>query len=104
VLNAPGNLVADVSGSSVTLTWSDNSAGEDGFYVERGVKVKGRIAFSRVGQVDADVTTFSEDVANGAYRYRVQAFRLDTGAVSGYSNVAQAEVGRKGGGGGKKNR
>jgi PKD repeat protein len=100
VLNAPGNLTASVAGSLVTLMWDDNNAAEDGFYVERGVKRKGKTTWTRVGTAAADVVEFSETVADGTHRYRVQAFR---GAeTSAYSNEVQVSVGSKGGGGGGK--
>lgn len=97
-VNAPSGLVASVSGSLVTLMWTDNSDSEQGFYVERGVKKKGKIAFARVGTLGANVTTFSETLADGTYRYRVQAFNGTK--VSGYSSEVQASVGSKKGGGG----
>ncbi|MHC4914793.1 MAG: PKD domain-containing protein [Planctomycetota bacterium] len=100
-INAPSGLAASVSGSTVTLIWTDNSGNETGFHVERGVKRKGRVTWTRAATVGANVTGFSETVANGTYRYRVQAFNSTTGQTSDYSNEVQAQVGSKGGGGGK---
>jgi hypothetical protein len=88
-------LTASVSGSTVTLRWTDNAGCEDGFYIERGVKVKNTTTWTRVGTVGADVTTFAQTVANGTYKYRVQAFS-NTKGTTGYSNEVQVTVGSKG--------
>ena len=99
VINAPTNLTAGASGSTVTLNWIDHSGNENGFQVDRGVKKKGKITWTtNVGSVGVNVTTFSETVANGTHLYRVRAF--NAGAVSAYSNTAQIKVGSGGGGGG----
>lgn len=101
-INAPTGLSATVSGATVTLRWIDNSNNEEGFYLERGRRRKGRISYSRVGQVAQNVTTYSEDVSNGTYYYRVQAYNLTTGRVSGYSNELKVDVGKGGKGSRKK--
>ncbi len=102
-LNAPSNLGFIVSGMAVTLIWTDNSSNEEGFYVERGSKIKGKVQFVRLGEVGPDATSYSEDVSeDGTYRYRVQAFNLTTGQVSNYSNEVQVKVGGGPGGGGGK--
>jgi PKD repeat protein len=95
---APTNLQATVDLQQVTLTWTDNSDNEEGFYIERGQKVRGKIAWTVVGQVGADVTSWYETVEDGSYVYRVRGFSDTLGKVSDYSNEAQAEVGSKGGG------
>ena len=83
-------------GNTITLTWADNSNNETGFYIERGIRFKGSVTYSRVGTVDANVTTFSETLANGTYYYQVQAFSSLTGRVSAYSSSVQIKVGTKG--------
>lgn len=85
---APNGLVATVSGTNVTLRWTDNSANETGSYVER--KSKGG-QFARIATVGANVTTFAETRTRGTYDYRVQAYKV-TGVVSAYSNTASARV------------
>jgi len=91
-LNAPSGLSASAPRKgSVTLNWTDNSNNESGFYVERAPAATG--VFSRVGQVAANVRTFSQSgVASGTYLYRVQAFSTSTGRVSAYSNQASVKI------------
>jgi PKD repeat protein len=86
---APSNLTATVSGSNVTLRWTDNSTNETAFYVERAPRGG---AFTRVATVGANVVTFVNSVSRGQYVYRVQAFNSATGATSSYSNQATAKV------------
>ena len=56
-----------------TLTWSDNSANEDGFRIERGRKGIG--IFAEIATTVKDVTTYV-DITSGrqSYCYRVRAF------------------------------
>src|SRR5262249_8427288 len=54
VINAPSNLTASASAGTVTLRWTDNSANEDGFYVER--TPNGSANFVRIAQVPANTT------------------------------------------------
>ena len=84
---APSGLTATVSGSTVTLRWTDNSANETGFYLER--KSKGG-QFTRIATLGANATAFGETRSKGQYDYRVQSFRGSI--VSAYSNTASARV------------
>ena len=88
VLNAPTNLTGTAGRGSAKLTWSDNSTNETGFYVERAVS--GSNSFARIGNVGADVKTFTDTVARGNYAYRVQAF--NSNGVSAYSNTLTVRV------------
>ena len=89
-LNAPGKLTASVSHYTVTLHWSGQSNNETGFYIERAPIHTAK--FARVGQVGANVTSFSQTVAAGMSIYRVQAFNQATGQVSPYSYQIQVRV------------
>jgi hypothetical protein len=91
IINAPSGLTATASERWVRLRWTDNSNNEDGFYIERRVKVEGS-KFSRVGQVGTGVTTFVERVLPATYVYRVQAFNQNGANVSAYSNQAEVNV------------
>ncbi len=84
---APSGLTATVSGSTVTLRWTDNSANETGFSVER--KSKGG-QFTRIATLGVNATTFGETRSKGQYDYRVQSFKGSI--VSAYSNAATARV------------
>ncbi|HTM52168.1 MAG TPA: glycoside hydrolase family 44 protein [Bryobacteraceae bacterium] len=89
-INAPSNLTASASRGMVTLKWTDHSANEDGFYIERAPN--GSSSFTRIGQVGANVLTATDQPARGTYQYRVQAFNTASGTVSAYSNQAQVRV------------
>jgi hypothetical protein len=89
-LGAPADLAAAVAGRTVTLRWTDRATGEAGVHVERRSSSKGG-TWSRVGSVGPDVTTFTETVGRGTYRYRVQSFDA-TGRTSPYSNEVEVRV------------
>lgn len=71
----PSGLVAQsVSSTQTVLTWSDRSADETGFRVERKLNAAG--PFLNIGSVAANVTTFTDPgpLRNGSiYYYRVVA-------------------------------
>jgi hypothetical protein len=85
---APTGLTGSGSRGRASLSWIDNSTNETGFYIERAPS--GTTNYSRVGQVAANVRTFSQNVARGTYLYRVQAF--NSTATSAYSNVVSVRV------------
>lgn len=64
-------LVINSSGK-VVVTWSDNSATESGFVIERKSGTYG--SWTKVGQVSKDITTFTESsvLACTTYCYRVR--------------------------------
>jgi PKD repeat protein len=86
---APANLSASASGKTVTVRWTDKSSNETGFYVERAAKAK-TLVFTRVGQVGANVTAFTQTVTANTWVYRAQAFGAN--GVSAYSNQATIRV------------
>ena len=65
---------ASASTSTVTLTWEDNSEGEDGFQIERRIGKRG--SFSVVGTVGPNETSFVDDTLDPTkvYYFRVKAF------------------------------
>jgi len=88
--NAPTNLTAvSQSVSQINLSWMDNSANENGFYVER--KTEGG-AYQTIEQTEANVNTYSDEglASLTTYYYRVRAFN-DAGE-SNYSNVVSAST------------
>ena len=87
---APQSLVATSSSTTeILLRWTDTSAVETGFRIER-CATPGCTAFVPVGQVGANVTTFANSGLNSStlYRYRVVSFNV--GGNSLPSNVAEA--------------
>ena len=45
--------------------------------------------WTRVGEVGANVTTFTQGVSRGIWLYRVQAFSQSRASVAAYSNQAR---------------
>ena len=84
-LNPPGNLMANALGAeAIELTWSDNSADEMGFILERSTKDAGLYTIAlgpdRTGHLDTELTK------NTRYCYRAAAIR--DALTSVYSNEA----------------
>jgi len=83
---APTNLTATVSGSNVTLNWTDNSNNEAGFKIYRGP------VWTDIGNVGPNVTTFTDSGRPaGTYTYRLNAFNSSY-VYSPISNDATAVV------------
>ena len=83
---APTALAAQaLSGARVRLTWTDNAGNEQGFRVQRALGSTG--SFVAIGQVSANVTTFTDSTvkAGKTYRYRVQAY--NAAGSSSWSNT-----------------
>ena len=102
-LDSPGDLGAKTGSTTVgpssntvpcvALVWTDNSDDESGFSIERCTKIKnGYTAYTQVGTVAPDMTSYTDVVGSGTYSYRVRAYDLDTGIVSEYSNVVSVRV------------
>lgn len=85
---APANLSANVSGTQITLNWTDNAGNESGFHVEQ-CSGAGCTSFSQVAQVGTNVTSYVQSgLAPGTtYRYRVRSFNANGNST--YSNVAE---------------
>ncbi len=87
---APTNLSANagIITKEINLYWTDNSATETGFSIER--KTEGGIAFIEIATVDINETEYTDTAIASTvkYTYRVKAL----GAImnSGYSNTAEA--------------
>jgi subtilisin family serine protease len=86
---APTGLTATAASSSqITLTWTDNALNESGFTIERQ---NGDLTFTVVGQVAANVTTWTESPGTLAesteYTYRLSAYN---GVGSTFADPATA--------------
>ena len=86
----PSNLLASAVAANgnrdtVTLTWTDNSTGELGFWIQRALDptfTNGLVTLT----AGANAVTFTDTVAKGtAYYYRIQAF--NAGASSAFVNA-----------------
>lgn len=90
VLNTPTNLMTAPLGTRrVELQWTDNSAGELGFVIQR--RVTSGTVFSQIGMVGPNETVFIDTtglVGGSSYTYRVAA-RGQFG-LSGWSNEESA--------------
>jgi hypothetical protein len=87
--SAPMNLTATAASSTqINLNWTDGSANEDGFRVERcqGVDCTN---FVQIAQLPANATTYADTAlaASTTYTYRVRAH--NSGGVSDYSATAR---------------
>ncbi|MEJ2695319.1 MAG: S8 family serine peptidase [Candidatus Sulfobium sp.] len=106
-LLAPTDLDASSTlPSEVSLSWSDNATGEDGYTVERKTGDGGYAVVQTLGP-DAAGYTDSGLVAGTTYTYRVRAFNNIGESLDGPGNVAtvttpgsapSAETGGSGGG------
>ncbi|HEX8618570.1 MAG TPA: fibronectin type III domain-containing protein [Thermoanaerobaculia bacterium] len=87
---APSGLTAAAASTTqINLAWTDNSANEDGFRIERCTGT-GCTSFTQVAQVGAGVRTFSNTglAAGTVYRFRVRSY--NSAGASAASNEAQA--------------
>lgn len=87
-LYAPTSLVASGdSATQVSLTWSDTSSGESGFYVYRAT---GSGAFKKVATIPSNTGSFTDTsvAASSTYTYYVQAYKgKSTSAASAKVSV-----------------
>ncbi len=72
--------------AQLTLTWSDMSNNETGFYVERAPGTPS--AFAQIATTAANVNSYMDTgvTGGGTYCYRVRAY--NSAGVSGYTNTA----------------
>lgn len=87
--SAPSNLTVTGSGTSATLSWTDNSDNEDGFYIDRKV---GDGSYIRLTSTAADTTGYTDSglPPGMAIKYRVKAY--NTSGQSAWSNIAVYRV------------
>lgn len=86
---APTSLAAQAgSESQITLSWTDNSANEQGFKIERATASAG--PYSQVATTSANASTYVDNglAALTTYYYRLRAF--NTAGNSAFSNNASA--------------
>lgn len=81
-------IVTTISDSQIDLIWTDNSANENGFKVERGTAAAG--PFTTIATNAIGLTTYSSTglAANTTYYYRVVSYNAN--GNSSYSNTGSA--------------
>lgn len=87
---APSGLTATISSpNQIKLSWTDNSAYETGFYIERRTS---STSFVQIATVPANTTNFTDSgLADGAtYFYQVRAY--NTYGTSSYATPASATL------------
>jgi subtilisin family serine protease len=88
---APSGLVVTVSGTTVTVRWTDNSSNETGFTVRRQQRVGSTWTNETViATTGANVNQITNAPGSGRWRYSVQAFNA-TG-TSAWTGWVQANV------------
>ncbi|MBS2035621.1 S8 family serine peptidase [bacterium] len=85
LVNAPSNLSATLSGSTLTLSWKDNSSNENGFYVERAYQNTAPGVFKREAALAANATSYRVTLTPGTYLFRVQAY--NSTYTSSYTSI-----------------
>lgn len=89
LLNTPTGLTAAaLSGSQVSLSWTDNSSAETGYAIERTTTAGG--SYAQVAVVGANTTTYTDSglASSTQYWYRVRAYNAVVNSL--YSNEATA--------------
>jgi hypothetical protein len=72
-INAPTGLSVSASGTTVNLSWTDNSTVETGYQVERSSN--GGTSYTLVATTAAGATTYADtNRPDGTYKYRVRAW------------------------------
>lgn len=95
IFNAPSNLAGTASGSTVNLSWQDNSNVETGFQLQYGLKNKNTISWGTPISLPANTTATAVTLGNGTWAFRVRA--VNGTAFTAYSSVINVSVGSKGG-------
>jgi subtilisin family serine protease len=107
-LMPPTDVTAEAeSATSVTVAWTDNATGEDGYTLERST---GGGPFTWIASLGADSTSYTDTTVSGdtTYTYRVTAFNtipattasVESAAVTISAGTSASSTGDEGGGGG----
>jgi len=97
--DAPSGLTATaVSTSQINLAWTDNSANEDGFRIERKTGAGG--TYAEIDRVGSDVETYNDTGLSALIEYYYRVFSYNAGGDLASSNEASATTQAAGSGGG----
>ena len=106
-INAPTGLSATVSGNSVSLSWVDNSSGESGYRIRRGIESghgkNKTVSWSTIATLGENSRSYLDSgLSSGKYFYTVEAFNSQDSARSSEITVNIGSKGKKGGGRGNR--
>ncbi|MBC6700184.1 carbohydrate-binding protein [Hymenobacter puniceus] len=87
VLAPPAALAATVTGTTITLNWTDNAADETGFEVDRSPN---GVTYTRVATLGPNATAYTEQCLPFATRYSYRVRTLGAALVSRYSLPVEA--------------
>jgi subtilisin family serine protease len=89
--SAPMNVTTSVSNGAVTIRWTDTSATETGFEVQRQERVGNRYTnLTTVGTVGANATSATNTPGSGKFQYRVRS--INSAGASSWSPWVNANV------------
>ena len=89
----PWDWARRVSPTQINLSWTDASADETAFHIERSPD--GSTGWTEIGTVDADVTTYSDTTltCGTPYFYRVRGYRSADSSLLGLLKHGQRQYG-----------
>lgn len=90
IVPAPSQLTATADGTSVNLTWQDNSANETVFDIERR---DDEGSFSSIATARSGNTSYMDSGLNSNTRYTYRVRAMTSSAFSSYSNEAAVTTG-----------
>ena len=91
MLDTPTNISASIDGGAVTVSWQNNSVREEGYYIERAIKYRGKYIFERIAAINPGIDFYVEEgLETGSYKYRVQSFSGTE--LSSYSEELDVQV------------
>lgn len=86
---APSNLSGNFDGSSINLSWTDNSSSEDGFRIYRGTSSGNLSSYATVG---ANTTSYSDTSISAGTTYYYHVVAYNTHGESGSTNEEQVQT------------
>ena len=87
---APTGLSTTVSGTTITLHWTDNATNETSNIVERSTD--GGTTFVTYATLGASVVSYADSVTTAGSTYVYRVYAVNSAGSSGYSNTASGTV------------